>query len=241
MTYNQSKYVSSSDQTLLTNITSAYEQTCIALRNKTFIYFPSKPHSSIHSLLNDYAPRQISVIDYFKLIPEFNKITINDRMRLIKNHFASMLNLNEAGNLPYQYGDLVFTLRNVCGVELGSQVYRCIELLQAYRHDPILIKIVLIVQSLSSGTTYYRDERDMGRIYDNTKTIFAAQNKYAELLWRYIISRSPCEDDAVKFFNKLIHDLLVVVNVSFLIESFVFRYSEELEKVEPLLQSILRP
>ena len=43
----------------------------------------------------------------------------------------------------------------------------------------------------------------MDHIYDNTQVIFASQNHYVELLWRYIISRVPSEREAVKFFNKL--------------------------------------
>jgi len=150
-----------------------------------------------------------------------------------------MLSLNESNNQPNSYEFLLLTLKNVFGIQLALHLLRCVELIQAYWHDPILIKLVLIIESLSSGTTRYSDERDMDRTYDDTLAIFASQNIYTELLWRYILSRLPSEEDAVKFFNKLILDLLVVVDVSFRTGTFVFSCPEELDKMDPLLKSIL--
>jgi hypothetical protein len=208
-------------------------------RNNTSQYFPSKIHSSIHTFLNEYSDRHMSLIEYFKLIPEFNRISIDDKVRLIRNNFSTTFGLNESNSLPDNIEIVSTTLKNIFGVELAVHQYRSLELLQSYGHDPILIKLILIVQSLSNGTNRYLNEIDMDRIYDDTKIIFDGQNIYAELLWRYIVSRSPSERDAVKFFNKLIRDLLVTVNVSFMTENVLCCFTEEIEKMEPLLQCIL--
>jgi len=181
----------------------------------------------------------MSLIEYFKLIPEFNRISTDDKIRLIRNNFGVTISLNESTGVPEDREILSTTLKNVFGFQLSVYVYRSIELLQAYVHDPMLIKLILIVECLSSSITRYCNERDINRIYDDSKIIFSAQNIYTELLWRYIVSRSPSEQVAVKFFSKIIQNLLVIVNISFMIDTFVYCFAGEIEKLEPLVQSIL--
>lgn len=59
-----------------------------------------------------------------------------------------------------------------------------------------------------------------------------------ELLWRYILSHLPSEQDAVKFLNKFILALLVLVDGYVVSESFVHCFPDEIDKMEPLLQSV---
>jgi hypothetical protein len=208
------------------------------VRNSCSPYFPAREHSTLHSLLNEYHDRQESLIEYFKLVPEFNRLSMDDRIRLIKNHFGTMLSINESNDQPDEPEILFTSLKTIYNVQLAIDLIKCVKLIKAYGHDPILLKLVLIVQSLSSGSSRYRDETDMDRIYDDTQTIFAGQSIYTELLWKYILLRLPSERDAVKFFNKLILDLLFIMNVSFMTDSFVYSFTDEIERMKPLLQTI---
>jgi hypothetical protein len=78
----------------------------------------------------------------------------------------------------------------------------------------------------------------MDRIYDDTLKIFAAQNVYVELLWRYLLTRFPSELDAVKFYNKLILDTLFLQRVSFVADSHINNLTREIQKMSPLIQSM---
>jgi hypothetical protein len=172
------------------------------------------------------------------MIPEFNRISINDKVRLIRNHFSTTLCLNEASNPHAKYVSFELTFKTIFGTEIAMGLLRCIQIIQTYGHDPIVLKLVLIIECLSSGTTRYLGHIDMDRIYDDTKAIFVSQNIYVELLWIYILSRLPSEKYAVKFFNKLISDLLVIVDVNFMAETFVYCSSNEIDKMEPLFHNI---
>jgi len=78
----------------------------------------------------------------------------------------------------------------------------------------------------------------MDGIYDDTKIIFDGQNVYVELLWRYILSRLPSEQDAVIFFNKLILDLLFIMRVTFAMDDQIYSSPNEIDQMEPLMQSM---
>jgi hypothetical protein len=102
----------------------------------------------------------------------------------------------------------------------------------------MLTKLLIIVRSLSSSISRNFGDMDMDRIYNDTQTIFAVENVYVELLWRYILSRLPSEKDAVKLFNKIILDLLCVVSVSFMIDSYVYSFPNEIDQMDVLMQNM---
>lgn len=131
------------------------------IRNNHGYYFPSKLHTSLHAFLNEYSVRHESLIDYLKIIPEFNRISINDKIRSVQNHFGTMLTLNESINQANRNDNLVLTLNNIFGMELAKGQLRYIQLVQVYGQDPILLKLVLIIEGLSSGVTLYQDDLDM--------------------------------------------------------------------------------
>jgi len=236
--HSQPQPISASDQTLLTNIMSAYERTCLADKQEKCPAFPSTKHSSVHQLLNDYSNRQKSIVKYFKCIPEFDALSMYDKIRLIRNHFCITLTINEAVLATTISQKLLDSIANVFDGQTTSNLVQCIELVHTYTNDRVLLKLLLIVRSLSSDINRYRNDVDMDRIFDNTLAIFAAQNVYVELLWRYLLSRLPSEIHAVKFYNKIIRDLLFVQRVCFMTEFHINQLTEEIQKMEPLMQSM---
>jgi hypothetical protein len=201
--------------------------------------FPTVEHSSIHTFFNEYTHRQKSLIEYFKIIPEFNRLSIDDKVRLIKNHLATMISINE----PILDGSisptLTVSIKNVFTPELASNILRSAHLMCTYMHDPMLLKLLLIVQTLSSSINRYRSDSSLDFIYDDTRAILAGQNIYIELLWRYILSRSSSEEDAVKFFNKLVLNLLFTQHTYFMIGNYIVQsVKNEIDQLEPLMQSM---
>jgi hypothetical protein len=180
----------------------------------------------------------LSLIEYLKLIPEFCKLSINDKACLLRNHFGETVIINESPNSPDRSEDFLLALKNVYGNELSMNLWRSIDSLKKYGRDPIILKLLLIIRSLSYGTNRHYNEIDLDRIYDDSKCIFAGQNIYVELLWKYILSRLPSERDAVKFFNQLILDVLFMMRVIFAIEDLIYSSPDEIDKMEPLMQSM---
>ena len=226
------------DQTLLTYIFQAYETTCIVVKEAQCPSFPSLKHSSLHTFLNEYTDRQKGLVRYFKLIPEFDQLSMCDKIHLIRDHFCITLLLNEAtlsSNISSQLIDSITLLFNT---NISTHLVECIKLLYSYNNDRMLLKILLIVKALSCSINRYTNDIGMNQIYDNTLAIFAAQNIYVELLWRYLLSRLPSELHVTKFYSKLIRDLLFVQRASFIAESYINSLSDEIQKMEPLIQSM---
>ncbi|CAF0973277.1 unnamed protein product [Adineta steineri] len=238
LTHSQSKSLSLSDQTLLTNISGAYERTCIAATKVTSPAFPTSKHARLHTFLNEYTERQKALVRYFKLIPEFDRVSINDKIRLIRNHFCVTLTINEATLSSSISQQLIDSVSFLFDANISAHLLKCITLIHSYTSDRMLLKLLLIVKSLSSGINRYRNDTDMDRIYDNTLEIFAAQNIYVELLWKYLLSRFPSELHVVKFYNKLIQDLMFTQRVCFMTESHINNRPHEIQRMEPLIQSM---
>ncbi len=226
------------DRTRLRNIYNIYQTTCIKERNSQYPDFPLIKHTNLFEYLNEYSLSHKVLIEYFKYIPEFNSLAINDRICLIRNQFGIVNNINEAIIHPGITTNLVVSLSNVFGVQLANRLLQSIERIQVFASDVILLKLVLIVVAFSSGNQRNRNDTDMDQICDDTLKIFAMQNIYVELLWKYILSRSSTEINAVKLFDKLIQFLLYLLEVHLLVDGYINNLPSEIDQMEPLMQSM---
>ncbi|CAF4196775.1 unnamed protein product, partial [Adineta steineri] len=232
------QYLSSSDQVVLANIFNAYENTCMRAKKTQFQCFPAVPHTSIHEFLNEFSSSFQIFLEYFKNIPEFDNIIMDDKVRLVKSHFGIMINMNEPLMHPITSSNLLATWTNVFGINLTKRLLKRNEIMEQYIYDPLLLKILLIILVLSSNNVRHLNHVDIIEIYDNSLSIYAAQNVYIELLWRYILSRSETEKDAVKFYNKLIMCILYTQNLDMDIDSYVTSLTHEIQQMEPLMQNM---
>jgi hypothetical protein len=133
---------------------------------------------------------------------------------------------------------LVTSLKNIYGPVLSNEVRQIVERLLAYVYDPMILKLVLIIEILSSCVNRYNSGSSMMHVYDDPLVISAGQNVYVELLWRYLLSRLPSEQDAVKFFNKLVLDLLLLQRTCIFVERHISNLDHEIDQMNPLMQSL---
>jgi hypothetical protein len=232
------KLLSVFDQTLLTNILYAHERIYGRTDGCQYSPFPFIEHSIIHTFYNEYEERCKPLIEYFKLIPEFHRLSIDDKMRLIRNSFIGLATLNESilnGCIPQT---LPASLKNLYGTTITNNLIHMIERIRTLRCDPILLKLLIIIWLLSTGMNKYYDDTDMGRIFDDSLAIFAGQSIYVELLWRYLVSRLPSIPDVVKFFNKLVLNLLCLQRGCFGAHRTMYNSENEIHKMKPLIQSM---
>jgi hypothetical protein len=133
---------------------------------------------------------------------------------------------------------LITSFKNVYGPILSNEVRQGVERIFPYTYDPIILKLVLIIETLASCVNRYNSGSSMMHVYDDPLVISAGQNVYVELLWRYLLSRLPSEQDAVKFFNKLVLDLLLFQRISLSVERHVSNLDHEINQMNPLMQSL---
>ena len=230
--------LSSIDQVILANIFHAYENTCIVAKTERFPTFPVIQHTTIHGFFNEVAVLFPVFIEYFKHIPEFESITTDDKLRLVKNHFGMMLNINEPIMHPITSSNLVATWTNIYGVEIAARLLKRNQILEQFLYDPLLLKLVLIVLVLSSSNARMLESTDIDQICDYPLPIYAAQNIYVELLWRYILSRSVRPDDAVRFFNRLMLCIFHMKNLHMYVYDYIHQFKDEIRQMEPIMKSM---
>ena len=225
-------------QALLTNIFGAYKTIYISPDGSEYPSFPRVEHSCLHTFFNEYEERYKSFISFMKVIPQFGRLSMVDKKHLIQNQYIETIILNNQMISKFITGVLVNSVNNVYDSASGNKSNQAMARLIVYMHDPLLLKLLIIIQTFSSGFKRYRNNLPVEWVYDDSLGIFAAQNTYVEVLWRYLLSRLPSERDTVKFFNQLILDLLYLQDAAFAVERYVRNVPHEVHQMNALTQSL---
>jgi hypothetical protein len=200
--------------------------------------FPLTTHTNLYTYLNEYSSIHKVLIEFFKIIPEFNNLFLNDKVFVIRNQFGMINNINEAIVHPGISTNLVISLSNIFGVYITNRLLESIERIGPFTFDPLLLKLLLVIVAFSSGNYRYRDDGDMDHVCDDALSLFSAQNVYVELLWKYILSRSSTALVAMRFFDKLVRFWLHLFDVHLLVDGYINNLPNEIEQMEPLMQSM---
>ncbi|CAF4752849.1 unnamed protein product, partial [Rotaria sp. Silwood2] len=150
----------------------------------------------MHAFIDEMSSEIQITIEYLKLIPEFNNLIMDDKVRLIRNHIGTIIHINEPLLIPVPPVNLVGAWTNLFGLNTTKSIFKRNQIIEQYLCDPIILKVVLIILILSSSNSRNIDYIDIDQICDDSLSIFIAQNIYVELLWKYILSRSPNERNA---------------------------------------------
>lgn len=235
---NQSKCLLTTDQALLTNIFHSHKRTYLQSDGTEYLSFPRVEHSSLHTMFNEYEERHKLYIDFMQIIPEFARLSVNDKKYLLQNQYVETIILGNQIVSKFISQALVKALSTVYDSTSGSKSNQAVARLITYMNDPLLLKLVLIIQTFSNTFKRFRHDRLAESYYDAPIAIFAAQNVYVELLWRYLLSRLPSERDTVKFFNRLVLDLIFLQETSFVVENYVKNVPNEVNQMNSLMQSL---
>ncbi|CAF0955095.1 unnamed protein product [Adineta ricciae] len=226
------------DQVILGNIFDAYENNCTVAKNVQLQRVPDIQYTSLHEYCNEISFEFRSCIQFLNHIPEFARFTIDDRVRLLKNHFGIIANMSGPMMRLMSLKNAIITWTNVFGIEIAQRLLKSSALLQAYLNDPMILKLLIVILVLSSSNGRNLDYIDIDQICDDPLGIFSAQNIYVEILWRYILSRSASHKHAVQFFNKLIMCVLYMKNLDMDIDNYMNDFRWEIEQMDPIVKNM---
>jgi hypothetical protein len=162
----------------------------------------------------------------------------NKQLTSLRNQISIINNVHVAMIHPHISNNLLVSLRTIFGLSLTTRLLQCVERIQRFSYDPILLKVLLIIITFTSGDCRARSSNYCDLLQSAALTIWAAQNSYVELLWKYIRSRSSNELQAVKVWSKLTSMLLYLQDVHYLIEEHVNQMPNEIAQIEPLIQKM---
>lgn len=236
---NASEILSSSHRTHLNNITHCYDQ----YTGEPSINNYLAPNEVISLRLHDFYNRKktiiINFISYFKHVPEFQQLNIDDQVLLIKQNIRTLLPINYAllktpAQSQFRY-TRVETIGCVNNINLHT-LYQSLSnsFVPIVTGDPIIMKLFLIsvfltrnLQSTDIDTIEYKQ-------LDNIKQI---QSNYTELLWLYMIDKYG-RQRAISLFLKIIAQFMHLQTITNQIDSVV-RLNSDAQHLDSLIKVIL--
>lgn len=233
--------LSSKDRMRLNNITHCYDQ----YTGEPSISKYSAPREVLSLHLHDFYNRKkpviINFINYFKHLPEFQQLNVDDQVLLIKQNTHLLLPLNYAllkapihSQFRYTY---IQTIGCIDNINLHSMyTYLSNSFLLFVNIDPLIVKLLIIILFFTITNTQSTNFETID--YKQFEFIRYIQSSYVELLWMYMIEQCG-EINARKLFTNIIMKFLHLQLAIDRIDSII-RLNNDIQHVDVLLKSVLQ-
>jgi len=145
--------------------------------------------------LNSHSVPLIRLLTFFKQIPEFNQLDVEDRVTLIKFNLLPLLCMNctlsyqtETDQIVEADSDVPWdssVIQEVYGYDGYVQLRKIFEsFVHIAKYDRKIIQLALITLILTKGVSTGIVEFEP--ILNDGMAVYRAQNYYTELLWKYM-------------------------------------------------------
>jgi hypothetical protein len=198
---------------------------------------------TLEKFLNASANIYMGLINYFKSIPEFNCLSVNTKLSLIKNNLNQISRIHSTLIMKIITPDLdkdspVFL--HIFPQDLYLDLRATSTALTPFVHDPLLLKLFMIVLMLSTHLNIQYEKNPIEIDEKNaTRNILNAQNIYVELLWHYILSRCSNYRQSIQLFTSFITRTLYSQIVQVKINNFIRTVlPSQSQSLEPIIKSI---
>ncbi|CAF0892705.1 unnamed protein product [Adineta ricciae] len=198
----------------------------------------------------------MKLINFIRLIPEFESLNEEDRITLVKSNLVTLLIVRDLLLFDRQhqivYDDNIHMtkqserekfaqcVKSLCilfyGYEEMQIYFSCLSnIIDIFDKDPLIIQLLLIILLFERGLSINNEQISI--LFDG-KRIFDVYSQYVELLFRYLIHRSS--------FTKAICKMLHIVESIFQIHNHAQRYQQLFQSkndyyfIDPLLKSLFQ-
>ena len=134
------------------------------------------------------------LLSFFKQIPEFDQLNVNDKITLIKFNLMIALGMNSTllynpqtkqtteadTDMPWntQFCQLLY------GHDTLTKVKKiCTGLTSVAKYDEVIIQLALVIVILTNGLSTINED---GSMVNDGMAVHRAQTHYVELLWKYM-------------------------------------------------------
>jgi hypothetical protein len=173
---------------------------------------PSKRATSLLQHLNSRSVPAMRLLTFFKQIPEFSQLDVDDKVTLIKYNLMPLVILNSTLSYRVETDQVVEAdfdvpwnatiLRTIHGNEIYMRIKKIFEsFVRIALYDQRIIQLALIALILTKG---FSSDMDVSEpILNDGMAVYRAQNYYTELLWKYMETMHG-SDIATHVFNELV-------------------------------------
>jgi hypothetical protein len=230
------------DRTRLNNITHCYDQyirePCLSA------YRPAQKlmFLRLHELYNRKKTVFINVVSYFKHLPEFQNLNLDDQVLLIKQNIRLLIPLNYAilrTPVNSKFGGArIQTIGCKDNINLHDMLRPLAEsFVEFVTYDPLIIKLLIIVLFFTTNSLTTKSIYDPAK-YKQLNNIKQIQSSYVELLWIYMIEKYG-EEDAIHLYTKMITKYL---NIQIIIDQIdlIIQMNDDRQNIDSLMKTMLQ-
>lgn len=153
------------------------------------------------------------LLTFFKQIPEFNQLNVDDKVTLIKYNLMPLIILNSTlaynietdqvmeteSDIPYDSN----TFQTIHGNEIFLKIRKIFySFVRIAQYDRRIIQLALIVLILTKG--FATDLDAVEPILKDSTAVHSAKNYYTELLWKYMETVHGSEKSTRIFFELVV-------------------------------------
>ncbi|CAF1586626.1 unnamed protein product, partial [Didymodactylos carnosus] len=229
--------LSQDDRCQLNNVIVCYERESKANTQKYLNFLNSR--MTLHDFVNNECGIYTAFISYFKSIPEFHQLYIEDQITLIRCNLRLLmplgyLELNNFVEHPIP-NDIMLPIH---GKAFHTKMTNINKKFVIFVYNSTVIKLVLIILLFSTSLLTMDSMRLMNISIQNIKQLYESQNFYTELLWKYML-HTYGEPESIMMFNLIISQCLNLQNLT-IERDEQLRKKTEFSTIVPLMQSVLQ-
>ncbi len=162
--------------------------------------------------MNSRSVPAIRLLSFFRQIPEFNQLQVDDKVTLIKYNLMPLVILNSTLSYNAETNLVVETdydvpwdsrvLKKYHGNEIFTRIKKIFDsFVRIAQYDQRIIQLALITLILTKG--FSSDAEANEPILNDGIAVYRAQNYYTELLWKYMETVHG-SDNSIRIFNDLV-------------------------------------
>ncbi|CAF3977952.1 unnamed protein product, partial [Rotaria sordida] len=208
----------------------------------------SIPTTTFLQQLNSHSIPLLRLLTFFKQIPEFNELNVDDKVILIKFNLLPLLCINctlsyksETDQIIESDSDIPWdpsVIQTVYGIDGFNEIKKNFDqFLYIAKYDQKIIQLILITFMLTKGFSVAAIDEP---ILNDSIAVYRAQNYYIELLWKYMITVHGFEI-TIQIFNKLIAYFITwqasQIKIRHIIEQNLL--STNINEILPFMKAIL--
>lgn len=226
------------DWTLINNISYAYDSWALENDHTNHIKNYSLINSSLTDFLNDEHQVYRNLIEFFKQIPHFKKIHIEDQILLIKCNITNLVHIHHVLKDHFEENPSIgLYMSKWVNSNFHHQMSSTRKKLNYFIQHPIVLKISLIVLIFIINLSRLPYEQLSFEFIDKN-LLLENQNYFLTLLWKYL-NIIYNEKDAIKAIQCIVFQYLRYQLLMNEMETIIINKYHS-DQFHPLTKSVLR-
>ncbi|CAF1153820.1 unnamed protein product [Rotaria sordida] len=211
---------------------------------------PSMHTRTFLQVVNSHSISVMRLLSFFKQVPEFSQLNVDDKVTLIKYNILTVLGINCALSYNIETGEII---ESDSDVPSNTQFFRVLHgynvcrqagkifasFLHIAKYDRKIIELTVIILILTKGFSIANDHDEP--ILNDEMSVYRVQNYYTELLWKYMETMHGYEK-TIKLFSELIVHVISWQTIHEEMRNNILRTlsPEDINELVPIMKSILR-